>query len=159
MVFWSIYHDQKRFTFLCFYNLFISLKSGKDFWSFYPIWLDHFNFGHSSKLNKKRFCAILNKKNLKYLRNLASPICRNPSSKHIKSGILNTAKYWRESIEQIHSEINYTFNINLRWLFRAFVLRWRDKINPCLKYVRILLEIWKLVCKYTHVCSFRKYTF
>ena len=34
--------------------------------------------------------------------------------------------------------------------------------NPppsCLKLVRIMLETSNLVCKYTHVCSFKKYTF
>ena len=32
------------------------------------------------------------------------------------------------------------------------------KITPCLKLVRVILETWNLVCKYTHMCSFRKYT-
>ena len=31
------------------------------------------------------------------------------------------------------------------------------KIAPCLKLVRIILETWNLVCKYSHICSFRKY--
>ena len=43
----------------------------------------------------------------------------------------------------------------------GFVLRWRRgggaKTTPCLKLVRIMLETWYLVCKYTHICSFRKY--
>ena len=30
---------------------------------------------------------------------------------------------------------------------------------PCLKLVRIMLEIWNLVRKYTRILSFRKYTF
>ena len=30
---------------------------------------------------------------------------------------------------------------------------------PCLKLVRITLGIWNLVPKYTHICSFKKYTF
>ena len=35
------------------------------------------------------------------------------------------------------------------------------KITPpsCLKLVRIMLETWYLVRKYTHICSFRKNTF
>ena len=35
----------------------------------------------------------------------------------------------------------------------------RGKINPCLKPVRIKLETWTLVYKYTHICSLRKYAF
>ena len=31
--------------------------------------------------------------------------------------------------------------------------------GACLKLVRIMLEIWDLVRKYVHMCSFRKYTF
>ena len=31
--------------------------------------------------------------------------------------------------------------------------------SPGLKLVGIMLETWNLVCKYTHICSFRKYTF
>ena len=34
-----------------------------------------------------------------------------------------------------------------------------NKINPCLKLVRIMLETCSLVRKYTHICSFRQYTF
>ena len=33
-----------------------------------------------------------------------------------------------------------------------------DKITPCLKLVKIVLETWTLVCKYKLICSFRKYT-
>ena len=35
---------------------------------------------------------------------------------------------------------------------------WVIKTTPCLKLVRIMLETWKLVRKYTHVCSFRNYS-
>ena len=31
--------------------------------------------------------------------------------------------------------------------------------SPCIKLVRIILEIWDLVPKYTHKFSFRKYNF
>ena len=31
--------------------------------------------------------------------------------------------------------------------------------TPCLKLVRIMLETSYLACTYTHICSFRKYTF
>ena len=31
--------------------------------------------------------------------------------------------------------------------------------HPCLKLVRIMLEIANLTHKYTHICSFRKYIF
>ena len=34
-----------------------------------------------------------------------------------------------------------------------------DIITPCLKFVRIMLETWYLVRKYTLVSSFKKYTF
>ena len=44
--------------------------------------------------------------------------------------------------------------------FPAFGLNTeRREIAPCLKLVRINLETWNLVRKYTHICSFRKYTF
>ena len=33
------------------------------------------------------------------------------------------------------------------------------KITTCLKLVRITLETWNLACKYTPICSFRKYNF
>ena len=35
----------------------------------------------------------------------------------------------------------------------------RGKVSPCLKLVRIILETWNLVLKYTPIYSFRKYTF
>ena len=31
--------------------------------------------------------------------------------------------------------------------------------HPCLTLVKIMLETWYLARKYTHICSFRKYTF
>ena len=33
------------------------------------------------------------------------------------------------------------------------------KITPCLKLVKIMLEIGNLARKYTHICNFRKYSF
>ena len=33
------------------------------------------------------------------------------------------------------------------------------KITPCLKLLRIMLETWNLLGKYTHIFKFRKYTF
>ena len=33
------------------------------------------------------------------------------------------------------------------------------KLLPCLKLVRVMLETWNLVRQYTHIFSFRKYTF
>ena len=32
------------------------------------------------------------------------------------------------------------------------------KLSPCLKLVRIMIEAWKLMDRYTHIFSFRKYT-
>ena len=32
----------------------------------------------------------------------------------------------------------------------------RLNYSPSLKLIRIILEIWNLVCKYTHLCSLRK---
>ena len=46
--------------------------------------------------------------------------------------------------------------------FRFEVCVWGgggDKINPCLKLVRIMLETLNLTRKYTHICSSREYTF
>ena len=44
--------------------------------------------------------------------------------------------------------------------FSAFELNTeRREITPCLKLVRINLETRNLVRKYTHIFSFRKYTF
>ena len=53
---------------------------------------------------------------------------------------------------------------NLCWPFRGLFLGEGSKImpqptpTPCLKIVRIMLKTWNFLCKYTHVCSFRKYT-
>ena len=33
------------------------------------------------------------------------------------------------------------------------------KVTPCLKPLRIMPETSKLACKYTYICSFKKYTF
>ena len=40
-----------------------------------------------------------------------------------------------------------------------FEVRGGVKLTPCLKLVRIMLETSNLARKYTHLCSFRKYTF
>ena len=53
---------------------------------------------------------------------------------------------------------------NLRWPFRGSFWGEGSKMmpqappTPCLKIVRIMLKTWNFLCKYTHVCSFRKYT-
>ena len=39
--------------------------------------------------------------------------------------------------------------------FAVMVRREESKITPCL---RIMLESWNLVCMYTRICSFRKFT-
>ena len=56
-------------------------------------------------------------------------------------------------------------------MFNPLILNWvgflgvrfevgeRGKITPCLKLVGIMLETWNLAGKYTHISSFRKYTF
>ena len=50
-------------------------------------------------------------------------------------------------------------NSNLGVLFRGSFWGGGQKITRCLKLVRIMLETWHLVRKYTHIFSFRKYTF
>ena len=54
-------------------------------------------------------------------------------------------------------------NPNLGGLFRGLVCfevgGGGCKITPYLKLVRIMLETSNLACKYTDICSFRKYTF
>ena len=52
-------------------------------------------------------------------------------------------------------------NPNLSGLLRRLFLNgWGvNSPIPCLKLVKIMLETSKLVCKYTHICSFIKYIF
>ena len=88
---------------------------------------------------------------------------------NIKSGIRKLAtskiKFFLDN-SQRSLAINYShkeiyLNPNLGGLFRG--LFWGGKgvklPSPCLKIIRIKLETWNLVCKHTHVFSFRKYTF
>ena len=49
--------------------------------------------------------------------------------------------------------------IRVGFLWVRFVVGGGTKITPGLKLVRITLETWNLVRKYTHTCSFWKYTF
>ena len=71
-------------------------------------------------------------------------------------------------IENMRNICLQMFNANLGGLFRdSFRGRGDDLPRPppshtpttYLKFVRIILETWNLVRKYTHICSFRKYTF
>ena len=60
-------------------------------------------------------------------------------------------------------EIINLYGFNLGRL-KGFLLRWQGvgvKFSPtaCLKLEKIMLETWKLVRKYTQICSFRKHTF
>ena len=50
-------------------------------------------------------------------------------------------------------------NSNMGGLFRGSFWGVGQKISRCLKLVIIMLETWNLVRKYTHISSFRKYTF
>ena len=51
------------------------------------------------------------------------------------------------------------FNLNLVGLSRSLFWGGGSKITPCLKLIRIMLELSNLVLKYTHIPNFRKYTF
>ena len=56
----------------------------------------------------------------------------------------------------------FSLNPNLSGLFRGSFWGWGGgevKLPPCLKLVRIMLETSNMARKYTHLCSFRKYTF
>ena len=54
----------------------------------------------------------------------------------------------------------YLSVLNLIWTGSLEArLRWGVNYSPCLKLVRIMLETLNLLCKYTHICSFRKYAF
>ena len=56
----------------------------------------------------------------------------------------------------------FSLNPNLSELFRGSFWGWGGgevKLPPCLKLVRIMLETSNVARKYTHLCSFRKYTF
>ena len=60
--------------------------------------------------------------------------------------------------------VKWCFNSNMFGLFRgSFWGGWGmgggDEITPWLKLVRIMLETWNFVRKFTRICSFRKYTF
>ena len=51
------------------------------------------------------------------------------------------------------------FKLNLRVLLRGFFCGWGGgEVKLRLKIIRIMLETSNLACKYTHICSFRKYT-
>ena len=50
-------------------------------------------------------------------------------------------------------------NPNMGGLFRGLFRGGDGWISPCLKLVRIMLETWNLVHKYTHIYSFRKKIF
>ena len=50
-------------------------------------------------------------------------------------------------------------NTNMGGLFRGLFQGGDGWISPCVKLVRIMLETWNLVHKYTHIYSFRKKTF
>ena len=68
-------------------------------------------------------------------------------------------------VQMYHLENNEEKRINVLILIWVGFLGIRfemgeSKVTPsCLKIVRIMLETWNLVRKYTHICSFRKYTF
>ena len=55
-------------------------------------------------------------------------------------------------------------NLTLIWVgilgirLAVMVRRGESKISPCSKLVKIMLETWNLVCMYTRICSFRKFT-
>ena len=46
-----------------------------------------------------------------------------------------------------------------KWSISFAFTHFNKKLYPRLKLVRIILEISNLARKYTHICSFRKYTF
>ena len=50
-------------------------------------------------------------------------------------------------------------NTNMGGLFRGLFQGGDGWISPCVKLVRIMLETWNLVHKYTHIYSFRKKNF
>ena len=61
---------------------------------------------------------------------------------------------------------NYCFYISdltlIRVGFLGFILMWVLKLSlplPSLRHIKIILETGNLVHKYTHIFSFRKYTF
>ena len=56
--------------------------------------------------------------------------------------------------------LNIYIEIGWRWHGVQFEVggRW-GKMTPFLKLVRIIIETWNFVRKYTHIFSFRKYTF
>ena len=69
-------------------------------------------------------------------------------------------KTWTAILLSCEKFIFFSFNSNLGGLFRGSFWGEVGKITPpSLKLVRIVLETWNLVRKYTHISSFRKYTF
>ena len=68
---------------------------------------------------------------------------------------------------QIGFNVSWKLSLNLcsrngldGGLFRgSFWGGWGRKITPCLKLVRIMLETWNLIRKFTRTCTFRNYTF
>ena len=69
---------------------------------------------------------------------------------------LNTIKkVFQKLTIQVHN-LKFRINPNLSWLFRGWFCGGKVT-SPCLTLVRIIPET--LARKYTHICSFRKYTF
>ena len=61
-------------------------------------------------------------------------------------------------LKSLEIDLDY-FNRNLGGLLGIhFDVKGWGGITPCLKLVKSMLESWNLVRKYTHICSFRKYT-
>ena len=64
--------------------------------------------------------------------------------------------FWKNGRWERYSFKNYFTLIRVGFLGVHFGV---GEGRPCLKLVRIMLETWNLVGKYTHIFSFRKYTF
>ena len=80
----------------------------------------------------------------------------NSCSVRISSSFWKVVPFY--SLWIISNDNFIVFNHKLGGLNRRFFRGEGVKLPPCLKFVRNMLQTWNFVCKYTHMCNFRKYT-
>ena len=70
-----------------------------------------------------------------------------------KKNELNKVLIRISHLDYFHATVLNVFNPNLGGLFRGSFWGVGVKTTPCLKIVRVMLETWNLVWKYTHMVS------
>ena len=85
---------------------------------------------------------------------------KNKANKSCKKEDKRLFLHLIKKVSKLNSELKKIyFNPNLSGLFMGSFCGVGCKNTRCLKLVKIMLETCNLVCYYTHICIFRKYTF